>query len=120
MLHAVGVLAVATIGRTAARLRVAGAPCGRPKAAQRGGRMERASTDLAVVGLHNGAAKVGPVLRKGQDHVLERQDVACILHVPLLTIKIGPTWRYSVRASENGQKMNSAREETALTSTAPK
>ena len=46
VLHAVGVLAIASVGGAAARLRVAGAPSRGTEAAQGRRRMERAGTDL--------------------------------------------------------------------------
>ena len=71
VLHAVGVLAVATVGRTAAGLRIAGAPLGGTERAQRGRGMEGTGTDLGVIGLHNDAALLAPVLLEAQDDVLE-------------------------------------------------
>ena len=71
VLHAVGVLAVADVGRTAARLSVAGAPLGGTKRAQRGRGVEGTGTDLGVIGLHNDAALLAPVLLEAQDDVLE-------------------------------------------------
>ena len=71
VLHAVGVLAVAAVGGTAARLRIAGAPLGGTERAQRGRGMEGTGTDLGVIGLHNDAALLAPVLLEAQDDVLE-------------------------------------------------
>ena len=71
VLHAVGVLAVAAVGGTAAGLRIAGAPLGRTERAQRGRGMEGTGTDLGVIGLHNDAALLAPVLLEAQDDVLE-------------------------------------------------
>ena len=71
VLHAVGVLAVAAVGRTAARLSVAGAPLGGTERAQRGRGVEGTGTDLGVIGLHNDAALLAPVLLEAQDDVLE-------------------------------------------------
>ena len=71
VLHAVGVLAVAAVGRTAAGLRIAGAPLGGTERAQRGRGMEGTGTDLGVIGLHNDAALLAPVLLEAQDDVLE-------------------------------------------------
>ena len=71
VLHAVGVLAVAAIGGTAAGLRIAGAPLGGTERAQRGRGMEGTGTDLGVIGLHNDAALLAPVLLEAQDDVLE-------------------------------------------------
>ena len=73
VLQAVGVLAIATVSRTAARLRIAGAPGGGAKRAQERGSVEGARTNLGVVRLHDGAALVSPVVLKGEDHVLERK-----------------------------------------------
>ena len=71
VLHAVGILAVAAVGGTAARLSVAGAPLGRTERAQRGRGVEGTGTDLGVIGLHNDAALLAPVLLEAQDDVLE-------------------------------------------------
>ena len=71
VLHAVGVLAVAAVGGTAAGLRIAGAPLGGTERAQRGRGMEGTGTDLGVIGLHNYAALLAPVLLEAQDDVLE-------------------------------------------------
>ena len=71
VLHAVGVLAVAAVGRTAAGLRIAGAPLGGTERAQRGRGMEGTGTDLGVIGLHDDAAPLAPVLLEAQDDVLE-------------------------------------------------
>ena len=71
VLHAVGVLAVAAVGRTAAGLRIAGAPLGGTERAQRGRGVEGTGTDLGVIGLHNDAALLAPVLLEAQDDVLE-------------------------------------------------
>ena len=71
VLHAVGVLAVAPVGRTAAGLRIAGAPLGGTERAQRGRGMKGTGTDLGVIGLHNDAALLAPVLLEAQDDVLE-------------------------------------------------
>ena len=71
VLHAVGVLAVAAVGGTAAGLRIAGAPLGGTERAQRGRGMEGTGTDLGVIGLHNDAALLAPVLLEAQDDVLE-------------------------------------------------
>ena len=71
VLHAVGVLAVAAVGGTAARLSVAGAPLGGTERAQRGRGVEGTGTDLGVIGLHNNAALLAPVLLEAQDDVLE-------------------------------------------------
>ena len=73
VLHAVGVLAVAPVGRAAARLRVAGAPGVGAQGAKRGGGVEGARTNLAVVRLHDGAPLLRPVVLERQDQVLERQ-----------------------------------------------
>ena len=71
VLHAVGVLAVAPVGGTTAGLRVAGAPGGGAERAQKRGRVEGAGADLAVIGLHDGAAPACPIALERQDHVLE-------------------------------------------------
>ena len=71
VLHAVGVLTVAAVGGTAAGLRIAGAPLGGTERAQRGRGMEGTGTDLGVIGLHNDAALLAPVLLEAQDDVLE-------------------------------------------------
>ena len=71
VLHAVGVLAIAAVGRTAAGLSVAGAPLGGTERAQRGRGVEGTGTDLGVIGLHNDAALLAPVLLEAQDDVLE-------------------------------------------------
>ena len=71
VLHAVGVLAVAAVGGTAAGLRIAGAPLGGTERAQRGRGVEGTGTDLGVIGLHNDAALLAPVLLEAQDDVLE-------------------------------------------------
>jgi hypothetical protein len=63
----------AAVSRAAARLRVAGAPGVRSQRAKQRGGVERARTDLGIVGLHNGAALLGPVVLERQDHLLERQ-----------------------------------------------
>ena len=56
---------------TAAGLRIAGAPLGGTERAQRGRGMEGTGTDLGVIGLHNDAALLAPVLLEAQDDVLE-------------------------------------------------
>ena len=71
VLHAVGVLAVAAVGGTAAGLCIAGAPLGGTERAQRGRGMEGTGTDLGVIGLHDDAALLAPVLLEAQDDVLE-------------------------------------------------
>ena len=71
VLHAVGVLAVAAVSRAAARLRIAGTPLGGTERAQRGRGVEGTGTDLGVIGLHNDAALLAPVLLEAQDDVLE-------------------------------------------------
>ena len=71
VLHAVRVLAVAAVGGTAARLSIAGAPLGGTERAQCGRGMEGTGTDLGVIGLHNNAALLAPVLLEAQDDVLE-------------------------------------------------
>ena len=75
MLQAVGVLAVAAVGGTAARLNVGRFPRCRAKAAQRSGGMEGARAHLVIVGLHDYAAQVRPIALEAQDHVLESQHL---------------------------------------------
>ena len=70
-LPAVGVLAVAAVGGTAAALHVAGAPGVGPQRAQRGGRGVRAGTHLVVVGLQHHATGARPVALQVHDDVLE-------------------------------------------------
>ena len=72
VLQAVGVLAVAAVGGTAAALHVAGAPRVGAQRAQRGGRVVGASAHGAVVRLQNDAALGGPVVLQVHDDVLER------------------------------------------------
>jgi len=75
MLKAVGVFAIAAVGRTTAWLNVGGFPrCG-AKAAQSGCRMERTGSNLVIVRLHDHTAQICPVALKAQDHVLERQHL---------------------------------------------
>ena len=81
-LPAVGVLAVAAVGGTAAALHVAGAPGVGPQRAQRGGRGVRAGAHLVVVGLQDDAALVPPVALEVHDDVLERRRE--LLGSPLL------------------------------------
>ena len=88
VLHAVGVLAVAAVRRATARLRVAGAPGVGAEAAQGRGRVERAGADLGVVGLHDGAALIGPVPLELEDHVLERKRG--FVHIVLPSIPPSP------------------------------
>ena len=71
MLHAVGVLAVAAVGGTAAGLGIAGAPGLGTEAAQRRGRVEGAGADLGVVGLHDDAAMAAPELLEPENDLLE-------------------------------------------------
>ena len=56
VLKAVGVLAVTSIGRTAARLGIARTPRIGPEGTKRRRSMERARTDLGIVRLHDHAA----------------------------------------------------------------
>ena len=70
-LPAVGVLAVAAVGGTAAALHVAGAPGVGPQRAQRGGRGVRAGAHLVVVGLQHHATGARPVALQVHDDVLE-------------------------------------------------
>ena len=76
VLHPVGVLAIAAVGRAAAGLHIGGAPGLRPQGAQRGGGMERAGTHFHVVRLEQDAALAAPVLLQAQDQRLETGVVA--------------------------------------------
>ena len=75
VLHAIGILAIAAIGGTAAGLRVARAPRLLAEAAKQRGGVERTGTHLGIVGLHNGAAMAGPILLELENHLLEGQCV---------------------------------------------
>ena len=75
VLQAVGVLAVTAVGGTAAGLSIAGAPGLVAKRAQRRGPVERASADLAVIGLQHDATLGRPVVLQGEDDLLERQGI---------------------------------------------
>ena len=75
MLHAIGVLAVATVGRTAARLNVGRAPGAGAQGTKGRCGMERARPHLVVVRLHDNATLIRPIMLQRQDHVLERQHI---------------------------------------------
>ena len=62
MLHAVGVLAVAAVGRPAGRLNIGGAPRFGPEDPQKSGGMEGAGADLGIIGLVDDAALRSPVV----------------------------------------------------------
>ena len=70
VLEAVGVLAVASVGRPDARLDVRGAPRLRSEAAEERGRIRRSGAELRVVRLEDHAALVGPVALQRGEHVL--------------------------------------------------
>ena len=72
VLQAVGVLAVAAVGGTAAALHVAGAPRVGAERAQRGGGVVRARADRAVVGLQHDATLGSPVMLQVHHDILER------------------------------------------------
>ena len=75
VLHAVGVLAVATVRGAATRLRVARTPGVGTQAAQGRCRVEGSGANLGVIGLHDRAALICPVVLEGKNHVLEREGV---------------------------------------------
>src|SRR5690606_35615687 len=70
-LQAVGVVAVAAVGRAPAGLHVGGVPRFRPERAQEGRRVEGAGADLQVERLDQHAATVGPVRVQALDQLLE-------------------------------------------------
>ena len=72
LVEAVGILAVAAVGGTAAGLHVGDAVGLRTEHAQERFRTHGAGADLHVVGLLNDAAAVGPVLLQLEDDVLKR------------------------------------------------
>src|SRR4029079_10928550 len=78
MAEAVGVLAVAAVGRTATWLDVGGAPGVGAERAEHRGRVEGPRPHLHVVGLKDDAALRAPVAVERQDQVLEAQaqDIA--------------------------------------------
>ena len=84
VLQAVGVLAVAAVSGTAARLRIAGAPSAGAERAERRGGMEGAGADLRVIGLHDDATLGAPVLLELQNDVLEG-ECRCV-HTPLSSL----------------------------------
>ena len=71
VLQAERVVAVATVGRPARGLHVRGAPGLGPDRAQERGGVERARTDLHVVGLEDDAAPLGPIALQCEQEVLE-------------------------------------------------
>src|SRR6185312_17370212 len=71
VLEAVGVLAVAAVGRAPRRLDISGAPRLRPERAQGGGGVERARAHLDVIGLEDNAALARPILLKPEDERLK-------------------------------------------------
>ena len=72
VLQPVRIFAIAAILGTPRRLHISGIPRLRPERAQRGGRMERARSNLHIVGLQNDAAPVRPVLLQRKNEPLER------------------------------------------------
>ncbi len=70
LLKAKRVLAVAPVHRADRRLDVRGPPRARAEAAEERGRIQRAGAELGVVGLHQDAAALGPVVLERADHVL--------------------------------------------------
>ena len=74
--EAVGVLAVAPVGRTHRRLHVGGPPGPRVEAAQERGRIEGAGADLGVVRLDDDAASLFPEGLQAGDDLLERGELA--------------------------------------------
>ena len=71
VLQAERVVAVATVGRPAARLHVGGRPGLGTDGAQEGRRVKGAGAHLHVVGLQDDAAALGPVVLQAQYQVLE-------------------------------------------------
>ena len=71
VLQTVWVLAVATVGGTAARLHVRRVPGFRAHGAEEGGGVEGAGAYFHVVGLQHHTALIGPVFLQGEDQVLE-------------------------------------------------
>jgi hypothetical protein len=71
VLHAVGIVAVAPIGRPPRRLHIGRLPGLAPKGAERGRRVEGAGAHLHVVGLQQDAALARPIALQGEDKVLE-------------------------------------------------
>src|SRR3546814_12971106 len=70
-LQAVGVVAVAAIGRAAAGLHVGSVPRLRPERAQEGRRVERTGADLEIERLDQHATLLGPVGVQALDQLLE-------------------------------------------------
>ena len=71
MLHTIRVFAIATVGRTAARLHVSSAPYIGPQCTKRCCRMERACAHLVIVRLQHYAALLGPETLQVHNDVLE-------------------------------------------------
>ena len=76
MLHAIRVLAVATVLGAARRLHVGGLPRLRADGAQEGGGVAGAGADFHVVGLQQGAALFAPVLLQAKNDLLKRGFLA--------------------------------------------
>ena len=68
------VVTVAAVGRPSAWLDVGSAPGLRADSPQKRGRMKGAGPHLLVIGLHDDAAAIGPVLLQEENQVLEAQD----------------------------------------------
>ena len=79
MLQTVWVFAIATIGRTAARLNIGCIPVLWTDSAQKGCWVERPCTDFHIKWLHDNAALAGPIILKGENQPLKRTDVGHIL-----------------------------------------
>jgi hypothetical protein len=71
MLEAVGILAVAAVGRSAAGLDVGGLPRVGTEASKGGSGVKGAGAHLDVVGLEDQAALLAPIIVEGEDQRLE-------------------------------------------------
>ena len=79
MLHAVGVLAVASVSRTTTRLNVGRTPGARTQAPKRGSGVESSCTYFVVVGLQHHTALICPILLKAKDDLLETERLISLL-----------------------------------------
>jgi hypothetical protein len=77
MLQAVGVFAVAAIGRSTRWLHIGGIPGFGTECAQEGGGVKGAGAHFHIVGLQYHAALLGPILLQREDQILKCRGRCC-------------------------------------------
>ncbi len=102
MAEPVGVLAIAAVGRPAARLDIGRLPRIGPERAQHRRRVERPRPHLQVIGLQQHAALRAPIAVERQDQVLKAQGQGSALPLILRAWTVRGLWRMAAKRASVG------------------